>query len=68
MAADMLSASIHAIDMLLASVTHKSEKFKKVLHIIPATLMMKINKNKIPDMVSNILDKISKIFFISLAS
>jgi len=67
MATDMASASIHAIDMLLASATHKSEKPKKVLHIIPATLMMKTNKNKIPDIVSNVLDKISKAFFISLS-
>jgi len=31
-------------------------------------LMMKINKNKIPDIVCNTLDKIFKAFLISLAS
>jgi hypothetical protein len=54
--------------MVFTSATHKSEKSKKVLFIIPAILIMKINKNKIPDIVCNTFDKISKAFFISLAS
>ena len=58
----MPNASIHEVDMLVTSATHKSEKLKKVLHIIPATLILKININNIPAIVCNILDKISKDF------
>jgi hypothetical protein len=67
-ATDMPNASIHETDRVFASSTHKSDVCRKVLHIIPATMMMKINKNKIPDIVCNTSAKVSKAFFISLVS